>query len=70
MLTLRVRPLPDGRFEVRDGDRVLGTSQNEMMAVWSAVSAAEEMSRSVGMVRVVSIRDGVEVEEFVARSKP
>ena len=65
--TLRVQPGALGRYEVRDGQRLLGTSQNELMAIWSAVSAAEEMTRSGRTVRVVAVHDGNEVEEFVAR---
>ncbi len=65
-VTLRVQPMPDGRFEVRHGDRLLGTSQNEMMAVWSAVSAAEQMAKSGRTVRVVLSQQGRDTEEFVA----
>ena len=64
--TLRVQPVPSGRFEVRDGDRLLGTSQNEMMAVWSAVGAAEQLAKSGQTVRVVVGRDGDDSVEFVA----
>ena len=65
--TLRVQPGAHGRYEVRDGSRLLGTSQNELMAIWSAVSAAEAMTRLGRTVRVVADHDGFEVEEFVAR---
>ena len=65
--TLRVQLGAHGRFEVREGKRLLGTSQNEMMAVWTAIAAAEEMTKSGGTVRVVARREGEEVEEFVAR---
>ena len=70
-VTLRVQSLPSGRFEVRHGDRLLGTSQNEMMALWSAVGAAEQMARSGQTVRVVLRQQGGETEAFVASpSKP
>jgi hypothetical protein len=68
-VTLLVRPLSNGRFEIRDGEQVLGTSQNEMMAVWSAVAAAEEIAKAGGTVRVVALREGKETEEFVTRPK-
>ena len=64
--TLRVYGIPHGLFEVRDGLVVLGTSQNEMMAVWSAVTAAELMAKSGQTVRVVRFQDEIEIEEFVA----
>ena len=65
--TLRIQLGPSGRFEVRDGNRVLGTSQNEIMAIWTAVGVAEEITKSGRIVRVVVQREGVEVEEFLAR---
>jgi hypothetical protein len=65
--TLRVEQGAHGRYEVRDGKRLLGTSQNEMMAIWSAVAAAEEMTKSGRTVRVVADHDGHEIEEFIAR---
>ena len=69
-VTLRVQPLPSGRFEVRHGDRLLGTSQNEMMALWSAVGAAEQMAQSGQTIRVIVRREDGDTEEFVARPKP
>ena len=69
-VTLRVQPLPSGRFEIRHGDRLLGTSQNEMMALWSAVGAAEQMAKSGQTVRVVLRQQGGDTESFVARPKP
>ena len=63
--TLRVYGIPHGLFEVRDGLVVLGTSQNEMMAVWSAVAVAEEIAKAGSLVRVVVLREGKETEEFV-----
>ena len=64
--TLRVQLVPSGRFEIRHGDRLLGTSQNEMMAVWSAVGAAEQMAKSGQTVRVVLGQEDGDTEEFVA----
>ena len=62
--TLSVRPGPQGRFEVCDGSELLGTSENELMAVWSAVGFAEDMSKSGRKVRVVRLVSGVEIEEW------
>jgi hypothetical protein len=62
--TLRIQVGENGRFEVHDGSLVLGTSQNEMMAVWGAVEIAEEMARSGCKVRVIRVVDGAEVEEW------
>jgi hypothetical protein len=68
--TLRVQSVPSGRFEVRDGDRLLGSSQNEMMAVWSAVGAAEQMAKSGQAARVVVGPDGNDSEAFVTSPFP
>ena len=68
-MTLLVRPLSNGRFEIREGEHLLGTSQNEMMAVWSAVAVAEEIAKAGSMVRVVALRKGTETEEFVTKPK-
>jgi hypothetical protein len=62
--TLFVRPGPQGRFEVYDGSTQLGTSENESMALWSAVGFAEEMSKSGRKLRVVRVASGVEIEEW------
>jgi hypothetical protein len=65
--TLRIQLGECGRYEVRDGRRLLGTSENELMAIWSAVSVAEEMTKAGRTVRVVADHNGLEVEEFIAR---
>lgn len=66
--TLHVQRISDQEFEVRDDDRnLLGTSRNEMLAVWGAVLKAEEASKSGYTVRVMVERDGRECEEFVAK---
>jgi hypothetical protein len=66
-ITLRVQATFRGGFAVRDDSgKLLGASQNQMMAVWAAVTAAEEISKAGAEVRVVSTRDGKDVEEFVA----
>ena len=62
--TFLVQAAEDGRFEVRDDLLVLGTSQNEMMAVWSAVELAENMSKSGCKARVIRRVEGDEVEEW------
>jgi hypothetical protein len=42
LLTLQVQPAGEERFGVRSDDgRILGTARNEMMAIWTAVFAAE-----------------------------
>lgn len=66
-LTLRVQRGFGGFFEILNGERVLGSSQNEMLAVWTAVHAAEEIAKSGHLVRVTVQRGGREVEEFVAK---
>jgi hypothetical protein len=68
-ITLRIHPVLGGRVEILDGDRVIGTSQNEMMAVWSAVTFAEELAKSGKTVRVISFRNGKEFEEHLAKAK-
>jgi hypothetical protein len=66
--TIRVRRIGDQKFEVRDDERtLLGTSRNEMQAVWGAVLKAEETSKAGCTVRVMVERGGREVEEFVAK---
>jgi len=66
--TIHVQRVSDQEFEVRDDDRnLLGISRNEMLAVWGAVLKAEETSKSGCTVRVMVERDGLEVEEFVAK---
>ncbi len=62
--TLRVQAGDNGRFEVRDGLLVLGASQSEIMAIWSAVDLAETMSKSGCKTRVTRLIDGAEVEEW------
>ena len=62
--TLSVRRGSQGRFEVSDGSKLLGTSQNELMAVWSAVGFAEDMAKSGHKIRVVRLISGVEIEEW------
>ena len=66
--TLIVQPLGQGPYEVRDDDgALLGTSADEVKAIWSAVQAAELISATGTIVRVLVMRDGAEVEEFVAK---
>lgn len=66
--TLHVQRVGDHEFEVRDEDRkLLGTSGNEVQAIWGAVLKAEEASKSGCTVRVLVERDGREFEEFVAK---
>jgi hypothetical protein len=68
-ITLRIHRAADGRYEVRNGDSVLGTTQVEMLAAWNAVTAAEELAETGSIVRVVSTRNGIDNVEFVAVPK-
>lgn len=66
--TLRVCSRGRSAFDVFDEHGTLvGSAHNEMQAIWSAVTAAEEMSRSGVTVRVVTARDSGDIEQFVAR---
>jgi hypothetical protein len=67
-INLRVQAGRDGAFDVCDQNgKVLGTSQNEMMAVWTAVAVAEEISKSGSEVTVIAKRRGEDIIEFVAK---
>jgi hypothetical protein len=68
-ITLRIHPRGDGRFQVRNGDLILGTSHNEMLAVWTAVMAADELAKLGNTVRVVRSTAGRDVEEYVAQGR-
>lgn len=66
-ITFCIQLTVGGRYEIRQGDRSLGTCQNEMMAIWSAVSLAQDIARTGRKVRVIRIgKAGNEVEEYVA----
>lgn len=68
--TLRVCSRGLTEFDVFDQDgRLVGTARNEMQAVWSAVTAAEELSQSGITVRVVTARESGDVEQYVARPR-
>lgn len=68
-ITLRIDARVDGRFQVRNGDLILGTSHNEMLAVWTAVMAADELAKLGNTVRVVRSAQGRDIEEYVARGR-
>ena len=68
-ITLRIHARADGRFQVRNGDIILGTSHNEMLAVWTAVIAADELAKSGSTVRVVRTAAGRDIEEYIARGR-
>ena len=68
-ITLRIHAQADGRFQVRDGDLVFGMSHNEMLAVWTAVMAADELAKLGHTVRVVRSTRGRDVEEYVVRGQ-
>ncbi len=65
-ITLRIQARADGRFQVRNGDLVLGTSHNEMLAVWTAVIAADQLAKLGNTVRVVRSTAGRDIEEYTA----
>ena len=68
--TLRVCSRGLTQFDVFDQNgRLVGTSRNEMQAIWNAVTAAEELSKSGVTVRVVTARASGDVEQFVARPR-
>lgn len=68
--TLRVCSRGLSQFDVFDQEgKLLGTSRNEMQAIWSAVTAAEELSQSGVCVRVVTARESGDVEQYVARPR-
>ena len=64
--TLRVHHSING-YEVHSGEETLGYSNNEVMAIWSAVVAAEEIATLGFTVRVINQRGGRDIEEFVAQ---
>lgn len=68
--TLRICSRGLTEFDVFDQNgRLVGTSRNEMQAIWSAVAAAEELSQTGVCVRVVTARETGDVEQFVARPR-
>ena len=68
--TLRVCSRGLTQFDVFDQNgRLVGTSRNEMQAIWNAVTAAEELSKSGVTLRVVTARASGDVEQFVARPR-
>jgi hypothetical protein len=68
-ITLRIHARADGHFQVRNGDLILGTSHNEMLAVWTAVTAADELAELENTVRVVRNAAGRDIEEYIARAR-
>jgi hypothetical protein len=67
----RVSSPERGRFEVRgDDDELLGSSNDETKAIWSAVIAADLVSKKGYRVRVLVKRGDDFVEEYVAKPQP
>ena len=67
----RVSSPERGRFEVRaDDDELLGSTQDEVKAIWSAVLAADMVSERGYRVRVLVKRGDAFVEEYVAKPQP
>jgi hypothetical protein len=57
-----------GRFEVRaDDDELLGSANDEIKAIWSAVLAADLVSELGYRVRVLVKRGDAFIEEYVAK---
>jgi hypothetical protein len=64
----RVSSPERGLFEVRDdNEMLLGSSPDEIKAIWSAVLAADLMSERGYRVRVLVKRGDAFVEEYVAK---
>jgi|1185.fasta_scaffold63790_1 hypothetical protein len=68
-ITLRIHARADGHLQVRNGDLMLGTSHNEMLAVRTAVMAADELAKLGNTVRVVRNAAGRDIEEYIARAR-
>ena len=67
----RVSSPERGRFEVRDDENeLLGSSNDEVKAIWSAVLAADLVSQRGYRVRVLVKRGETFIEEYVATPKP
>jgi hypothetical protein len=67
----RVSSPERGRFEVRDDeDALLGNSNDEVKAIWSAVLAADLVSERGYRVRVLVKRGDAFIEEYVAKPQP
>jgi hypothetical protein len=65
-VTLRVHRAAEGMFEIRDRTRLLGTFSSELVALWTAVEAAESLAKYGSVVQVVAVRGGEEFAEFAA----
>ena len=65
-LTIRVERGVSGTFKATLDGRELGSSRSEVSALWAAVTAAEGMAKKNVSVRVVAIRGGREIQEFIA----
>jgi hypothetical protein len=66
-ITLRIRRI-GAHFEVTKGANPLGTPADEILAIWSAVFAAEEIAKGRKNVRVVTVRDRRDIERFFSRA--
>jgi hypothetical protein len=68
---LRVTRDGRDRFEVRsEGGELLGASNDQIKAIWSAVLAADLISARGYHVRVLVQRGAAFVEEYVAKPQP
>ena len=67
----RVSSPERGRFDVRDDENdLLGSSNDEIRAIWSAVLAADLVSQRGYRVRVLVKRGDAFIEEYVAEPQP
>ena len=68
---LRISSPERGRFDVRsDNDELLGSSTDEIKAIWNAVLAADLVSEQGYRVRVLVKRGNDFIEEYVAKPRP
>ncbi len=65
-ITLCVHRAAEGMFEVRNRARLLGTFSSELLALCTAVAAAESLAKYGSAVQVVAVRGGEEFAEFAA----
>jgi hypothetical protein len=69
-ITLRVQRAGLSGYEIREGERLVGTFDSEVKALWTAVDAAETLAVHGQIVRVVARRGKEEFVEFIAVPLP
>ena len=71
MRTFRICPKGRDAFEVRgDDNELLGSSSDEVKAIWNAVLAADLMSERGYCVHILVKRGDTFFEEYVATPRP